>query len=95
MKNYLKIVKIDQDSLVPKYRQLATAIQQGVEAELIVTGDVLPSIHDFCVALDVSKNTVEKAYNKLKKEGIVASYKGKGYFIFKGAHDERMIGKTA
>jgi DNA-binding transcriptional regulator YhcF (GntR family) len=81
MKNYLKIVKIDQDSPVPKYHQLAAAIQQGVEQEVIVNGDLLPSIHDFCVALDVSKNTVEKAYNKLKKEGLVASYKGKGFFI--------------
>jgi DNA-binding transcriptional regulator YhcF (GntR family) len=83
MKNYLKIVKIDNESLKPKYIQLAEAITEGVDAELIVNGDILPSIHDFCVALDVSKNTIEKAYNTLKKQGIVASYRGKGYFIFK------------
>jgi len=81
MKNYLKIVKIDSDSVKPKYLQLVDAISEGLAAEKIVDGDVLPSIHDFCVALDVSKNTVEKAYNTLKKQGIVSSYKGKGFFI--------------
>jgi len=82
MKNYLKIVKIDNDSAKPKYLQLVDAIIDGVVAEKITDGDLLPSIHDFCVALDVSKNTIEKAYNTLKKKGIVSSYKGKGYFIF-------------
>jgi DNA-binding transcriptional regulator YhcF (GntR family) len=81
MKNYLKIVHIDENSLVPKYQQVAVAIIKGVESEIIIDGDILPSIHDFCVALDVSKNTIEKAYNTLKKQGIVASYQGKGYFV--------------
>ena len=83
MKNYLKIVKIDNDSLKPKYKQLAEAIVNGVETELIVNGDILPSIHDFSVALDVSKNTIEKAYNALKKQGVVCSYRGKGFFVFR------------
>jgi len=81
MKNYLKIIHIDEDSLVPKYQQLVTAILKGVESQSIVDGDVLPSIHDFCVALDVSKNTIEKAYNILKKQGVVSAYKGKGFYV--------------
>ena len=83
MKNYLKIVKIDEDSLTPKYRQLANGILQGIDSGMIVKDDILPSIHDFCVALDISKNSVEKAYNTLKKEGVVGSVRGKGYFIFR------------
>lgn len=85
MKNYLKIVRINNDSLKPKYLQLADAITEGIAMELIAEGDELPSIHDFCVALDVSKNTIEKAYNTLKKKGLVGSYRGKGYFIARGA----------
>jgi DNA-binding transcriptional regulator YhcF (GntR family) len=81
MKNYLKIVHIDENSLIPKYQQVVSAIVTGVEQEMIINGDILPSIHDFCVALDVSKNTIEKAYNTLKKKGIVSSYRGKGYFV--------------
>ena len=81
MKNYLKIVKIDGDLMVPKYKQLADAILQGVKEDLIVEGENLPSLHDFSIALDVSKKTIEKAYNTLKKSGVVSSYKGKGYFI--------------
>jgi len=81
MKNYLKIVKIDGDLMTPKYKQLADAILKGVKEETILDGENLPSLHDFSIALDVSKNTIEKAYNTLKKHGVVSSYKGKGYFI--------------
>lgn len=88
MKNYLKVVTIDDSSLKPKYRQLADAITEGVEAKLILDGDILPSIHDFCVALDLSKNTIEKAYNLLKKQGTVSSYRGKGYFVLKRVSEQ-------
>ncbi|MCC8423595.1 GntR family transcriptional regulator [Mucilaginibacter sp. UR6-11] len=81
MKNYLKIVRIDENSVIPKYRQIADAILLGLEEGLIVKGDVLPSIHEFCVGLDVSKNSVERAYNTLKSQGVVGSIKGKGFFI--------------
>ncbi|MCD0489024.1 GntR family transcriptional regulator [Pedobacter sp. MC2016-14] len=81
MKNYLKIVHIDEYSSTPKYRQLVNAIMQGIESGQIVKDDQLPSINDFCVALDLSRNSVEKTYNTLKKAGIVTSVAGKGFFI--------------
>ena len=81
MKNYLKIVRIDAKSMKPKYRQVIDAIIYGVETEQICDGDHLPSIHDFCVALDVSKNVIEKAYNELKVLGFISSYQGKGHFV--------------
>jgi len=81
--NYLKLVAIDENSMIPPYRQLADAIMKSVEDEVIVDGHNLPFIHDFCVALDVSKNTIEKAFNSLKRDGFISSYPGKGYFIFR------------
>jgi DNA-binding transcriptional regulator YhcF (GntR family) len=82
MKNYLKIVQIDNDSMKPKYLQLVDAIANGVQTEVLVDGDNLPSIHDFCVALEVSKTTIQKAYTILKNRGIIGCYHGKGHFIF-------------
>jgi DNA-binding transcriptional regulator YhcF (GntR family) len=81
MKNYLKIVRIDESSMKPKYRQVMDAIVYGVETEQISDGDHLPSIHDFCVALEVSKKVIEKAYNELKAMGLISSYQGKGHYI--------------
>ncbi len=83
MKNYLKIISINENSLEPLYKQLAGAIVDGIADGKIVKNDVLPSIRDFCLALDVSKKTVEMAYNSLKAQGLVGSVKGKGYFVAK------------
>ena len=81
MKNYLKIVQIDEYSITPKYLQLINSILRGIESGKIEKGDILPSINDFCVALDTSRNTIERAYTELKKSGVVNSVAGKGYFI--------------
>jgi DNA-binding transcriptional regulator YhcF (GntR family) len=81
MKNYLKIVKIDEHSITPKYLQLLNSILKGIEDGKIEKNDILPSINDFSVALDTSRNTIERAYNELKKIGVVSSVAGKGYFI--------------
>jgi DNA-binding transcriptional regulator YhcF (GntR family) len=81
MKNFLKILKIDEYSLTPYYRQLCNAILQGIEEGGIQPNDTLPSINDLSIALDISRNIVTKTYNTLKKAGVVKSVPGKGYFI--------------
>ena len=79
----LSIVDIDHDALIPKYQQLIDGIMDGVERGDIRQNDTLPSLHEFCSRLEVSKNTVEKAYKKLKQRGIIGSIKGKCHFIKK------------
>jgi len=81
MKNFLKIVDIDEYSITPKYLQLINSILRGIESGKIEKDDVLPSINDFSIALESSRNTIERAYRELKKMGIVQSIAGKGYFI--------------
>lgn len=81
MKNYLKIVAIDEYSITPKYLQVVNCILSGIAADKIEKDDILPSINDFGFALDTSRNTVERAYKELKKMKIVNSIPGKGYFI--------------
>jgi DNA-binding transcriptional regulator YhcF (GntR family) len=81
MKNFLKILKIDEYSLTPYYRQLCNSILQGIDEKLIGENEILPSINDLSIALDISRNIVTKAYNTLKKSGVVNSVPGKGYFI--------------
>lgn len=81
MKNYLKILSIDEYSITPKYIQLVNAIIAGIENEKIVKNDMLPSINDLSYALDVSRNTIERVYSELKSMGIVGSVPGKGFFI--------------
>jgi DNA-binding transcriptional regulator YhcF (GntR family) len=81
VKNYLKILSIDEYSITPKYLQLSNAIIRAIENGDIVKDDMLPSINDLSFALDTSRNTIERVYRELKEKGIVSSVPGKGFFI--------------
>jgi len=81
MKNYLKILNIDEYSITPKYLQICNSILRGIEDQKIEKDDILPSINDLSVALEVSRNTIERAYKELKKYNVIKSIAGKGYFI--------------
>ena len=81
MKNYLKIIKIDEYSITPKYLQISNSVLRAIENEMIEKDDILPSINDLSMALEVSRNTVERAYKELKKYNVIQSVAGKGYFI--------------
>ncbi|MBK0378729.1 GntR family transcriptional regulator [Mucilaginibacter segetis] len=81
MRNFLKILKIDEYSITPYYAQLYNSILRGIEENEIDQNDVLPSINDLSIALDISRNTITRAYNDLKKIGVISSIPGKGYFI--------------
>ena len=81
MKNYLKIIKIDEYSITPKYLQISNSILRGIEDKKIEKDDILPSINDLSIALEASRNTIERAYKELKKYNVIKSVAGKGYFI--------------
>jgi hypothetical protein len=81
----LDLIKIDEFSSTPKYRQLANSIIEGIQAGHIKEGDVLPSINEVSFAHYISRITVEKGYNYLKTLGIVESIRGKGFFICVGS----------
>src|SRR5471030_546998 len=81
MKNYLKIIKIDEYAITPKYLQISNSILRGIEDQKIEKDDILPSINDLSIAFEVSRNTIERAYKELKKYNAIKSIAGKGYFI--------------
>ncbi|WP_432712836.1 GntR family transcriptional regulator [Pedobacter sp.] len=81
MKNYLDILNIDEHSITPKYLQLVNAFIAGIENEQLSKDDMLPSINELSIGLDISRNTIERVYSELKAMGIVGSVPGKGFFI--------------
>ena len=54
---------------------------RGIEDQKIEKDDILPSINDLSIALEASRNTIERAYKELKKYNAIKSIAGKGYFI--------------
>ncbi len=81
MENIYNLIKIDDESITHKYQQISNSIIKAVEEKRIDKNYPLPSINDMSYELDVSRDTIEKAYRHLKHLGIVGSVPGKGYFI--------------
>lgn len=73
--------KINPDSEIPKFKQVANLIIADIEAGIFKQGQQVPSINETSEELLISRDTVEKAYNYLKDKGILLSVRGKGYYV--------------
>ena len=79
--NIYQFLHIDEQSITPKYLQIANAILNAVEINAITKDYLLPSINDLSYELEISRDTSEKALRYLKSLGVIGSVPGKGYFI--------------
>lgn len=75
------LIRIENDSRVPKYQQLVQSIIENIERGYLTIGEKIPSINEISEEFYLSRDTVEKAYNQLKKQKIIHSVKGKGYYV--------------
>lgn len=66
---------------VPKYISVANAVIEAIRDGNLIRGQQLPSINELSEVHLLSRDTVEKAYKELRRQGILESVKGKGYFI--------------
>jgi len=77
----IKLIKIDEDSRVPKYKQIVDSIIFNVSNGTLKINQKIPSINMFSEEFYMSRDTVEKAYNILKERKVISSIRGKGYYI--------------
>ena len=66
---------------VPLYEALYRYIRQDILSGKLAAGEKLPSKRALAVHLEVSKITVEAAYNQLLAEGYIRSQEKVGYFV--------------
>lgn len=64
-----------------KIKSLADGISLSIMQGQLRTGDNLLSINDASTLHKVSRDTVFKAYNELKRRGLIDSTPTKGYFV--------------
>lgn len=81
LSDFITINKNDNTSL---YIQIYREIKKAIENGNIKGGEKLPSIRKICADLDVSKTTVETAYNALCSEGYIKNIPQKGYYVEDG-----------
>ena len=71
---------------VPLYEALYRAIRGDILSGALTAGEKLPSKRALAQNLEISKITVEAAYNQLLAEGYIASREKVGYFVEKIHH---------
>ncbi len=74
-------ITIDTDNKTPKYLQIANAVKDLIRRGKLKKGQRLHSINEMSDEFLLSRDTVEKAYAILRKQGIITSVKGKGFYI--------------
>jgi DNA-binding transcriptional regulator YhcF (GntR family) len=77
----MKIISIQNNLGVPKYKQIILSIEKAIDEERIRKGDKLPSVNKVRLAYSLSRDTVLQAYEELKKRGIIYAIPGKGYYV--------------
>jgi DNA-binding transcriptional regulator YhcF (GntR family) len=75
------LIRLDPDSGVPLYLQVAHQFMYEIETGIIRKGDTLPSTRSLASDLGVAVLTVDKAYRWLKSRGVVLSHHGKGWTV--------------
>jgi DNA-binding GntR family transcriptional regulator len=77
---YHRVVKIDRDSIVPPYRQVANILRAQIESGEIAPGQRLPSAVALSSEYGLAVPTARKAVDLLKAEGLAVGVPGHGVF---------------
>jgi GntR family transcriptional regulator len=75
------MTEIDHHSAVPVYRQIADILRRMITSGEVAPGRALPSIPYLVQQYGVADQTVKKAMQVLKDEGLVIGVPGKGTFV--------------
>ncbi len=73
---------------IPIYKQVISQIEQKIISGEYSPGYQLPSMNKMAANLEVSKETVKKAYAILRDKGVIEPKQGKGFYV-KGINEDR------
>lgn len=72
---------VDKNLKTAAYLQIASQIKKEILRGDLVDGFALPSERALARELHLHRNTIVKAYNELKADGLISSYQGVGYRV--------------
>ncbi len=75
------LISVDFNSETPIYEQLKEQIVIGIASGALKPGEKLPSIRQMAEDLGVNLHTINKAYNQLKADGLLANDRRKGAVV--------------
>ena len=75
------VMSIDREGPIPPYRQIAEILRDRIEDGTIPPGRRIPSIVDLESEFDVARDTIRKAVQTLKDDGLVETVLGMGTYV--------------
>lgn len=79
--NPLNEFEIDQNSGIPTWIQVKNRLSYLIGSGAYHEGDQLPTVRALAIDLDISYNTVNRAYQDLEREGYISTRRGRGTFV--------------
>ncbi|MFJ5551755.1 GntR family transcriptional regulator [Streptomyces sp. NPDC093225] len=74
-------MSIDREGPVPPYRQIAASLRARIEDGSIPPGRRIPSLVALEAEFGVARDTLRKAVQVLKDEGLVHTVTGMGVYV--------------
>ena len=74
-------ITINTKDGAPIYRQIANQIRYMVASNLLQAGEEISPVRTLALALNVTPNTVVKAYDELQAAGVIFKRRGAGTYI--------------
>ena len=78
---------IDREGPIPPYRQIADALRAEIADGTIPVGRRIPTIIEMEDRFGVARDTLRKATQVLKDEGLVETVQGMGIYVVKVPED--------
>ena len=72
---------IDYESGLPTWIQVKNRVAYLIGSGEFAVGEKLPTVRELAIRLDISYNTVNRAYMDLEREGYIVTRKGRGTFV--------------
>ena len=72
---------IDPDSATPVYRQVARILRDRIMRGVWQPDRRLPSEPDLEAEFEISRDTVRRALDVLREEGLIVTVKGRGSYV--------------
>ena len=85
-----KLIQIDTNSQVPVYKQIIEQITNLIYTGQYRAGELLPSMNELSDQLEISKETIKKAYSILRQRNLIEATQGKGFFVADSTIDRKM-----
>ena len=74
-------ISLDPQSVTPLYEQIYQYVKEDIQSGRLACGVKLPSSRSLARYLEISRSTVELAYEQLLSEGYIETKPRKGVFV--------------